>query len=99
MWLMLQQADAEDYVIATGKLHSVREFVQLAFGCVGLNWEQYVVVDPDFYRPSEKTPLVGSPEKARKNLGWVPSASFEEIVKEMVHADCERIGVEVPAAD
>ena len=96
MWLMLQQAEPEDYVIATGKLHSVREFVEMAFRSVGLNWEQYVIVDPDFYRPSEKTPLVGLAEKARKNLGWVPEASFEQIVSEMVHTDCKRIGVDVP---
>ena len=96
MWLMLQQQDADDYVIATGKLHSVRDFVDLAFRSVGLDWEQYVIVDPDFYRPSEKIPLVGSPEKARKNLGWSPEASFEQIVAEMVQADCERIGVAAP---
>lgn len=95
MWLMLQQAEPEDYVIATGKLHSVREFVEMAFRSVGLNWEQYVIVDPDFYRPSEKIPLVGLAEKARKNLGWVPEASFEQIVSEMVHTDCKRIGVDV----
>ena len=97
MWLMLQQQEADDYVIATGKLHSVRDFVALAFRSVGLDWEQYVIVDPDFYRPSERIPLVGSPEKARKNLGWIPEASFEDIVTEMVHADCKRLGVAAPA--
>ena len=96
MWLMLQQQEADDYVIATGKLHSVRDFVALAFRSVGLDWEQYVIVDPDFYRPSERVPLVGSPEKARKILGWIPEASFEDIVAEMVHADCKRLGVRAP---
>lgn len=97
MWLMLQQADPEDYVIATGKLHSVRDFVEMAFRSVGLDWEKYVIVDPDFYRPSEKTPLVGCSEKANKHLGWFPESTFEQIVSEMVHADCKRIGVEGPA--
>ena len=96
MWLMLQQPEGEDYVVATGKLHSVRDFVHMAFRSVGLDWEKFVIVDTGFYRPSEKVPLVGSAEKAKQKLGWSSETPFEDLVAEMVHADCLRIGVPIP---
>ncbi len=87
MWLMLQQDKPDDYVVGTGKMHSVREFVEIALSCVGLDWEDYVVVDPTLYRPSEVCPLVADPTKARSRLGWEPNVTFEELVREMVAAD------------
>ena len=91
MWLMLQQAEPDDYVIATGESHSVREFLDLAFGHVGLNWKDYVVVDPKFLRPAEVDFLMGDPSKARRKLGWTPDVTFEGLVKMMVDADLERV--------
>ena len=73
MWLMLQQDHPDDYVVATGETHSVREFCQVAFDHLGLDWEKYVVVDPKFYRPAEVDLLVGDPSKAKRVLGWEPS--------------------------
>ena len=90
MWLMLQQSSADDYVIATGKTHSVRELVQIAFSHVGLDWEKYVKLDKNFLRPAEVDLLVGDASKAKKQLGWEPVVSFEEMVKMMVDADIER---------
>lgn len=87
MWLMLQQDKPDDYVLATGETHSVREFVQIAFEHVGLDWEQYVVVDPKYYRPAEVDLLVGNPAKARRVLGWEPTVTFEQLVRLMVDAD------------
>lgn len=92
MWLMLQQEEPEDYVIASGETHSVREFVEEAFACVDLNWRDYVVVDPAFYRPAEVELLVGDPSKAREKLGWRPKTTFKELVRLMVEADLERAG-------
>lgn len=92
MWRMLQQPDAEDYVIGTGTTHSVRELVQAAFGHVGLDWEKYVVVDPRFIRPAEVDLLQADPSKAKAKLGWEPQVSFEELVAMMVEADLERLG-------
>ncbi len=91
MYLMLQQDHPEDYVIATGRTHSVREFVRIAFESVGLKWEDYVVVDPRFYRPAEVDMLVGDPSKAHKLLGWKPEVTFEELVEIMVRADLDRL--------
>ncbi|MCD6539956.1 MAG: GDP-mannose 4,6-dehydratase, partial [Candidatus Omnitrophica bacterium] len=91
MWLMLQRNNPDDYVIATGKTHSVKEFVKLAFDYVGLNWEDYVVVDKRFYRPAEVYELRGDYSKAKKVLGWQPKVEFEELVKIMVKADLEYI--------
>ncbi len=98
MWLMLQQDEPEDYVIATGETHSVREFAQLAFDYLGLNYEDYVVVDPAFFRPAEVDLLVGDASKAREKLGWEPEVSFEELVRIMVEADLEalRQGIRYP---
>ncbi|RME10584.1 MAG: GDP-mannose 4,6-dehydratase [Ardenticatenia bacterium] len=87
MWMMLQQDEPEDYVIATGETHSVREFAKIAFEHVGLNYEDYVVVDPAYYRPAEVDLLVGDASKARAKLGWEPEVSFEGLVKMMVDAD------------
>lgn len=91
MWLMMQQDQPEDYVIATGETHSVREFVEDAFTCAGLDWEDYVVVDPAFYRPAEVELLMGNPAKARERLGWQPRTTFKELVRLMVKADLERV--------
>ncbi len=91
MWLMLQQAEPDDYVIATGKAHSVREFVEAAFGCVGLNWQDYVTIDEANIRPAEVHPLVGDASKAREHMGWVPSTSFHSLVELMVKSDIERL--------
>ncbi len=87
MWLMLQQDHPDDYVVATGETHSVREFCQVAFDYVGLDWEQHVVVDRKFYRPAEVDMLVGDPAKARRMLGWEPSVTFDGLVRLMVDAD------------
>jgi GDPmannose 4,6-dehydratase len=94
MWMMLQQDHPDDYVICTGKTHSVREFCKAAFAYVGLNYEDYVIQDERFYRPAEVDLLVGDPEKARKNLGWEPRVSFEELIQMMVDADLQYLGRE-----
>ena len=87
MWLMLQQDQAEDYVIGTGQTHSVEEFVRIAFDQVGLDWRKYVVIDPQYYRPAEVDLLLADPRKARQRLGWEPDVSFEKLVATMVEAD------------
>jgi len=91
MWMMLQQKQPDDYVIATGETHSVQEFVALAFEHVGLDWKKYVVVDKIFYRPAEVNLLIGNPAKARKAFGWSPRVHFKDLVKMMVDADVERV--------
>lgn len=90
MWLILQHEEPDDFVICSGEAHSVRELVELAFSHVGLDWRDYVVVDPKFYRPAEINVLVGDYSKARRVLGWEPKVSFEELVKMMVDADLRR---------
>ena len=92
MWLMLQQESPEDYVVATGETHTVREFAQQAFACVGLNYEEFVVIDPQFYRPAEIQVLQGDASKARKALGWKHRTAFEDLVQEMVFNDCQLLG-------
>ncbi|MDD7473883.1 MAG: GDP-mannose 4,6-dehydratase [Bdellovibrionota bacterium] len=87
MWLMLQQPKPDDYVIATGETHTVRELVEVAFSHVGLNWEDYVEIDPKFIRPAEVDLLIGDPSKAKKVLGWKPKVNFEGLVKMMVDSD------------
>ena len=90
MWLMLQQDTAEDFVIATGETHTVRDCVQVAFDEAGLDeWERYVEIDPQFLRPAEVDLLIGDPTKARERLGWVPETSFEELIRLMTRADLE----------
>lgn len=91
MWRMLQQDQPDDYVIATGETHSVREFVELAFGFADLEWEKYVVVDEKFYRPAEVNLLLGDPSKAKRILGWEPQVAFSELVRKMVSADMQRV--------
>ena len=88
MWRMLQQDQADDYVVATGETHSIREFLSIAFRRAGIaDWERYVHQDPRFYRPAEVDLLIGDPAKARQRLGWQPSVSFEQLVEMMVDAD------------
>jgi GDPmannose 4,6-dehydratase len=87
MWLMLQQDSPDDYVVSTGETHSVREFCELAFGRVDLDWEQYVKIDEKFFRPAEVDLLVGTPAKATEKLGWEPKTPFPELVNMMVDAD------------
>jgi len=92
MWLMLQQDAADDYVVATGETHSVREFCQLAFARAGLDYERHVVIDPAFMRPAEVDLLVGDAGKAQGTLGWKPDVSFEALVEHMVDADLALVG-------
>jgi GDPmannose 4,6-dehydratase len=91
MWLMLQQDTPDDYVIATGETHTVKELVQVAFDHAGLDWEKHVKLDPAFIRPAEVDLLIGDPAKAKKQLGWTPKVSFEQLVKMMVDSDIERL--------
>lgn len=91
MWLMLQQDKADDYVIATGETHTVEELVEIAFGHVGLNWRDYVVVDPKFVRPAEVDLLLGDPTKAKQKLGWELEVGFEQLVTMMVESDLKRL--------
>jgi len=99
MWLMLQQDHADDYVIASGVSHSVRQLVEAAFGHVGLDWEKYVRIDPAFLRPAEVDHLIGDASKAKRVLGWEPSVSFERLVSMMVDADLAALsGPARPAA-
>ena len=90
MWLMLQQDAAEDFVIASGRTHSVRDFLQIAFSHVDLRYEDFVVIDPEFLRPAEVELLLGNPAKAQSKLGWKPQVSFEQLVTMMVDADMDR---------
>lgn len=91
MWLMLQHEQPDDYVVATGETHSVRELVQVAFETVGLNWEDYVVIDPQFIRPAEVDLLLGNPQKIAKTLGWKPQVTFKELVQLMVEEDLHKL--------
>lgn len=97
MWLMLQQGQPDDYVIATGRTHSVREFCRLAFRAVDLDYESYVVEDPRFMRPAEVDLLIGDPSKAKRVLGWEPEVTFEALVGQMVAADMARLRPLAPA--
>jgi GDPmannose 4,6-dehydratase len=91
MWLMLQQEQADDYVIATGIAHSVRDLVEIAFARVGLDWRQHVQTDPRFLRPAEVDHLIGDASKAKQVLGWTPAIDFQQLVEMMVDADIERL--------
>ena len=91
MWLMLQQDEADDFVIATGQTRTIRQFCQIAFAHVDLDWEQYVVVDEHFFRPAEVNILLGDPTKAREKLGWELETSFEDMVQLMVDRDLELV--------
>jgi GDPmannose 4,6-dehydratase len=91
MWLMLQQAKPDDYVVATGETHSVREFLEAAFAHAGLDWRKHVEIDPNYYRPTEVDLLVGDASKAKKQLGWEPKTKFNDLVKLMVDADLQMV--------
>jgi GDPmannose 4,6-dehydratase len=94
MWMMLQQPEPDDYVVATGETHSVREFLDIAFGAVNLDWQQHVEFDPRYLRPTEVELLLGDPTKAKQKLGWELSVTFEELVRLMVDADLQALGLE-----
>jgi len=89
MWLMVQQEKGDDYVVATGETHSVREFLETAFGCANLDWQKHVKIDPRYYRPAEVDLLIGDAGKAKKVLGWQPKTTFAELVRIMVQADID----------
>jgi GDPmannose 4,6-dehydratase len=106
MWLMLQQDEPDDYVIATGVTRSVRDFVLAAFAAAGLDWEKYVVIDEAYMRPAEVHELRGDASKAARKLGWKPTTTFGDLVREMLETDMKLEGVDpakhlkkVPAAD
>jgi GDPmannose 4,6-dehydratase len=91
MWLMLQQNDPDDYVVATGRTHTIERLVEVAFQCVDLEWKNYVVQDEKFMRPAEVDLLIGDPTKAKEKLGWTPEIDFEHLIQMMVEADLERL--------
>jgi GDPmannose 4,6-dehydratase len=93
MWLMMQQPEPDDYVIATGTTHTVREFVEAAFSLADLDYRNYVVTDPDLFRPAEVNILLGDASKARRVLGWSHKTDFLDLVREMVEADCRNLGL------
>ena len=92
MWRMLQQEQPDDYVLATNETHSVREFVEIAFGHLGLDWKEFVKYDERYERPAEVDLLIGDPAKAKEKLGWEPKVRFEELVRIMVEADLAELG-------
>ena len=95
MWLMLQQDTPDDYVIATNETHTIREFLEVAFGRVGLDWEKYVEIDQKYFRPAEVDLLIGDPAKAEKQLGWKPKTTFKELAELMVDADVKELQEEL----
>lgn len=98
MWRMLQADSPDDYVIATGETHTVREFLAEAFNLLGINdWEKYVVIDPRYYRPTEVDLLIGDPSKARKKLGWKPQTTFKDIVRIMLESDLRKLNLDPEA--
>jgi len=94
MWKMLQTPKADDYVIATGETHSVREFLDIAFGLVDRDWNEHVKIDPKYYRPTEVDLLIGDPSKAKQKLGWTPKCSFSDLVRLMVESDLKHEGLD-----
>jgi GDPmannose 4,6-dehydratase len=94
MWLMLQQDEPDDYVIATGEMHSVRDFVEVTFGLVGLDWRDHVEIDERYYRPTEVEQLLGDASKAKEQLGWEPKTTFEHLARLMLEADLWEAGLE-----
>ena len=93
MWLMLQQHEPDDYVVATGEMHSVRELCEIAFGFVGLDWERYVRLDERYFRPTEVDTLCGDASKASRVLGWTPKTSFDQLVRMMLDRDLVDLGL------
>ncbi|MFA5835573.1 MAG: GDP-mannose 4,6-dehydratase [Bellilinea sp.] len=96
MWMMLQQDRGDDYVVATGESHSIREFLDEAFGYLGMDWNRFVEIDPKYYRPTEVDYLLGNPTKAKTQLGWEPKVKFRELVRIMADADLELVGEKCP---
>jgi GDPmannose 4,6-dehydratase len=94
MWQMLQHDEPDDFVVATGEMHTVLEFVELAFSMVGLDWEQYVVIDQRYFRPTEVDELCGDASKARQVLGWEPTTQFPELVRIMLASDMREAGLD-----
>lgn len=95
MYLMMQHDKPDDFVVATGETHTVREFVEEAFGLTGLDWKKYIEIDNRYLRPTEADILIGDPSKAKRELGWEPKVRFKELVKIMVEADCKEAGVSI----
>lgn len=95
MWLMLQQENADDYVIATGETTTVRDMCKIAFEYVGLKYEEYVVIDPKFYRPAEVEVLLGNPAKAQEELSWKATTSLKQLIQMMVEVDLKRVKKEI----
>jgi GDPmannose 4,6-dehydratase len=93
MWRMLQHSQPGDFVLATGETHSVREFLEEAFACVGLDWRKYIKIDPRYFRPAEISMLMGNASKAARLLGWKPKVTFRELVRLMVEADCKSLDI------
>lgn len=98
MWLMLQQDKPDDYVIATGETHTIRELLETAFSYVGLDYREYVKIDPKFVRPAEVDYLLGDPSKAREKLGWKREVSFRQLIEMMVNGDMKKIKQEMKRA-
>ncbi len=98
MWMMLQQPAAEDFVLATGETHSVRELLEVAFSAAGLDWQKYVEIDPKLIRPAEVDHLCGDATKVRQRLGWKPTVGFEQLIEMMVKADLKVIQSSIPSA-
>jgi GDPmannose 4,6-dehydratase len=96
MWMMLNRDQAEDFVIGTGEAHTIREFLDEAFGYLNMDWHDYVQIDPRYFRPTEVDYLLADPSYARKELGWEPKIRFHELVRIMVDADLERMGLDCP---
>jgi GDPmannose 4,6-dehydratase len=94
MWLMLQAPEPDDFVVATGEMHTVREFVESAFSTAGLDWREYVVIDPAYFRPTEVDELCGDASKAAAKLGWQPRTRFADLVRMMVEADLKDAGLD-----
>jgi GDPmannose 4,6-dehydratase len=99
MWMMLQQAEPDDFVIATGETHSVREFLDEAFGYLDLDWKKHVEIDPRYFRPTEVDMLLGDATKAKRVLGWKPRVHFKDLVKLMVDADLKAESEKPQASD
>jgi GDPmannose 4,6-dehydratase len=99
MWLMMQTQTPDDYVIATGETHSVREFLGETFGLLGMDWKEFVEIDPRYYRPAEVDVLLGDASKAKKELGWEPKVGFKELVRLMIDSDLKLAEKEVKAGE
>ena len=99
MWLMLQQPEPDDYVVATGETHSVKEFVEAAFSYAGLNYRDFVTTDPALFRPAEVNVLLGDSSKAARKIGWTAKTRFQDLVREMVDADCKSLGIDPHGSD